>query len=135
MADIQLHGEIAAATGGLAAAPIAIADALVLAPAASAIVPLGRVGNIRRVTVSITDATAGPACGVFTVWTQTAAAVVVNRYFIGMGNRAVNALYKTKTVDIDMPIDATAGPITIGAAVTTTNAGATCTITLSVRVD
>ncbi len=147
MADVQLHGELALiVTGVLAADPVTVVpavggvmDAIVLAPAAGAIIPAGRVARIRRVTVTATDATAAVSNALFTIWTTTAAGVVQNRWFIGVGNGAANSLNHTASQDISLPIDATAGPITINVAcgmLPAAGAGVgPVRITLSVRVD
>lgn len=148
MADIQLHGELALIpTGGLAADPVTLVagggqmNAIALAPAAGAVIAQGRVARIRRVTITAQDVIAAPAVAnaLFTIWTTNALGVVQNRWFIGVGNGAANWLNHTASQDIDMPIDATAGPITINVAVGTLNPAAATNgparITLSVRVD
>ncbi len=126
MADVHIYGELAAlVSGGLAAdpvtvAPIGVMDAIVLAPAAGTIIPIGRRANIRKVSIDATLLALVPApnCVLFTIWTTDALGVVQNRWFIGIGSGAANDPWAgSKTFDVDMPIDATLGPITINAAV------------------
>jgi hypothetical protein len=149
MADVHIHGTLAVpVTGGLAADAVTLAagggqmDAIALG--AAAIIPAGRRAKIRRVTLTtgiLAPLVAAAANMLLTIWTTTAAGVVQNRYFFGMGSRAVVSPWSaTKTLDIDMPIDATAEAITINAAVGVVSviaAGAfgPVTVTISVRVD